>query len=175
MFFSFVFLGKEFLLQVGVGESIVCYHTNTREFFSFLLSFRETSSSYNCVSLGKQLRVDTQDVVFFSFSGKTSSYSWAWRKAWVMFWHTDKRGFPFFSLLLLLNALFYNTKNVHLLCAHQRPERSHDTVNTIFYTHVEHSPTKTIYIQYYTEHTHINTRARARTHTHAVAETWYWY
>ena len=35
-------------------------------------------------------------------------------------------------------------------------------LNTIFYTHVEHRPTKTIYIRYYME-----TRARARTHTHA--------
>ena len=31
----------------------------------------------------------------------------------------------------------------------------HINLNTIFYTHVEHSPTKTIYIRYYMEtHTH---------------------
>ena len=46
-------------------------------------------------------------------------------------------------------------------------------LNMIFYTHVEHSPTKTIYIKYikkikYT-HTHTHTRARALT----VAETGY--
>ena len=62
----------------------------------------------------------------------------------------------------------------------------------IFYTHVEHSPTKTIYINYFTEthtHTHARThainlnvydfdpyhtlymRARARTHTRTHART----
>ena len=39
-----------------------------------------------------------------------------------------------------------NNNNVHLLCAHQRPERSmiHINLNMIFYTHVKHSPTKTV-------------------------------
>ena len=41
----------------------------------------------------------------------------------------------------------------------------HINLNMIFYTHVEHSPTKTIYMKYYTE-TH--------THTHmTVAEAGY--
>ena len=48
---------------------------------------------------------------------------------------------------------FYNNNNVHLSCAHQRPECSHDRIHInlhmIFYTHVEHSPPKTIYIKYY--------------------------
>ena len=40
----------------------------------------------------------------------------------------------------------------------------HINLNKIFYAHVEHSPTKTIYIKYYIEtHTH--------THTMTVAET----
>ena len=42
-------------------------------------------------------------------------------------------------------------------------------LNTIFYTHVEHSPTKTIYIRYYMEthtHTHTNTHINAHAHTH---------
>ena len=38
-------------------------------------------------------------------------------------------------------------------------------LNTIFYTHVEHSPTKTIYIRYMETHTH------SRMHTMTVAET----
>ena len=46
----------------------------------------------------------------------------------------------------LINAL-----SVHMI---------HINLNTIFYTHVEHSPTKTIYIKYYTEkrdtHTHLS-------------------
>ena len=35
----------------------------------------------------------------------------------------------------------------------------------ILYTHVEHSPTKTIYIKYYTKNA-LQTHTRARTHTH---------
>ena len=71
-----------------------------------------------------------------------------------------------------------------LLCAHQRPESSHDiyiyiyiNLNMIFYAHVEHSPTKTIYIRYYTKQKQLNkkhhthTRARARTHTHTHTHT----
>ena len=48
----------------------------------------------------------------------------------------------------------------------------HINLNMIFYTHVEHSPTKTIYIKYYknkiklTTNTHTRARARARAHTH---------
>ena len=55
-------------------------------------------------------------------------------------------------------------------------------INTVFYTrtHVEHSPTKTIYIRYYMEthtRTHARTHARtlarthARTHTHTHTHT----
>ena len=41
----------------------------------------------------------------------------------------------------------YNNNNVQLSCARELPERSHDNINqnTIFYTHAEHSPSKTIY------------------------------
>ena len=59
-------------------------------------------------------------------------------------------------------------------------------LNIMFYTHVEHSHTKTIYIKYYTKklkkHTlqasmHARTHARTHTHTHThnmtVAETEY--
>ena len=60
---------------------------------------------------------------------------------------------------------------------------------TIFYTHVEHSSTKTIYIKYYVENTHTHTHARARarapthahthththTHTHAELRKYYYY
>ena len=49
------------------------------------------------------------------------------------------------------------------------------SLNIIFYTHVEHSPTKTIYVKYYTDkQTHApHTRMHARTHTctHARAHT----
>ena len=55
-------------------------------------------------------------------------------------------------------------------------------LNMIFFTHVEHSPTKTIYIKYYTKkkrmhfkHTHTLIHTHTHTHTHAmtVAETGY--
>ena len=43
----------------------------------------------------------------------------------------------------------------------------HINLNTIYYTHIEHSPIKTICIKYYTEtNTRMHTRASAHTHTH---------
>ena len=49
----------------------------------------------------------------------------------------------------------------------------HINLNMIFYTHVEHSPTNTIYIKYYknknkkhTLHTHTHAHAHTHTHTH---------
>ena len=65
-------------------------------------------------------------------------------------------------IMYIYHALI-NTLSAHMI---------HVNLNTIFYTHVEHSPTKTIYIKYYTEkqtHTH-----HTHTHTHTtVAETGY--
>ena len=43
----------------------------------------------------------------------------------------------------------------------------HINLNMIFYTHVDHSPTKTIYIKYYNNNNTTNTY----THTMTVAET----
>ena len=45
----------------------------------------------------------------------------------------------------------------------------HINLNTIFYTHVEHSPTKTIYIRYYME-THTHTHCDTHTHTYAMTK-----
>ena len=58
---------------------------------------------------------------------------------------------------VLINALSANIMYINL--------------NTILYTHIEHSPTKTIYIRYYMEtHTHThNTHA----HTMTIAEIGY--
>ena len=64
----------------------------------------------------------------------------------------------------LINAL-----NTHMI---------HINLNMIFYTYVEHSPTKTNYIKYYTEkqthalHMHY-THTHTHTHTRTVAETGY--
>ena len=56
--------------------------------------------------------------------------------------------------LALINAL-----SVHMI---------HINLNMIFYTHVEHSPTKTIYTKYYTKK---KRRKQSTTHTMTVAET----
>ena len=55
---------------------------------------------------------------------------------------------------------------------------THINLNMIFYTQVEHSPTKTIYIKYYTKknthtldtHTHTHTHT-SHTHTHTHTHT----
>ena len=58
----------------------------------------------------------------------------------------------------------------------------HINLNMIFYTHVEHSPTKTIYIKNYTKqqkthykhthtHIHIHTHTHSHTHTHTHTHT----
>ena len=45
-------------------------------------------------------------------------------------------------------------------------------LNTLFYTHAEDSPTKTICIRYYMEtHTHTHTHTHARTHARTHAHT----
>ena len=56
----------------------------------------------------------------------------------------------------------------------------HINLNMVFYTYVEHSPTKTINVKYYTEkqtnirttHTHTHARTHARTHTHTHTHTY---
>ena len=43
----------------------------------------------------------------------------------------------------------------HVLINALRADMMYNNLNTVFYTHVEHSPTKTMYIRYYMEtHTH---------------------
>ena len=42
----------------------------------------------------------------------------------------------------------------------------HTNLNMIFYTHVEHSPTKTIYIKYYTKQKTKQKTHYKHTHTH---------
>ena len=65
-------------------------------------------------------------------------------------------------IMYIYHALI-NTLSAHMI---------HVNLNTIFYTHVEHSPTKTIYIKYYTEkqtHTH---HTHTHTHTHDCSRDW---
>ena len=42
----------------------------------------------------------------------------------------------------------------------------HINLNAIFCTHVEHSPTKAVYIKYYMENKHTNKQTNTHTHTH---------
>ena len=59
---------------------------------------------------------------------------------------------------------------INALSAHMK----HINLNMIFYTHVEHSPTKTIYIKYHTKNTTKNAlQTHTHTHTMTVAETGY--
>ena len=56
----------------------------------------------------------------------------------------------------------------HALINALRAHMIHINLNMIFYTHVEHSPTETIYIKYYTEK-QTNTRTtHTHTHTHPL-------
>ena len=53
------------------------------------------------------------------------------------------------SVIIMIKYIYHALINA--LSAHM----IHINLNMIFYTHVEHSPTKTIYIKYYMEkHTH---------------------
>ena len=54
---------------------------------------------------------------------------------------------------------------INALSAHM----THINLNMIFYTHVEHSPTKTIYIKYYLKKMHYT---HTHTHTLTVSRNW---
>ena len=84
------------------------------------------------------------------------SWSWWWFIALII-------------IMYIYHALI-NALSAHMI---------HINLNMIFYTHVEHSPTKTIYIKYYTEkqtnicttHTHTHTHASMHVHTHTCMHT----
>ena len=71
----------------------------------------------------------------------------------------------------------------HALINALNADMIHININTIFYTYVERSPTKTIYIKYYmekkksktkhvhTSHTHTHARTHAPTHARTHART----
>ena len=66
----------------------------------------------------------------------------------------------FYYLLILIIIMYIYHALISVLSTHT----IHINLNTIFYTDIEHSPAKTIYIRYYMEtHTH--------THTVTIAET----
>ena len=60
----------------------------------------------------------------------------------------------------------------HVLINKLGTHMMHINLNTIFYTYVEHSLTKTIYIRYYMEtctHARAHTHTNAHTHTHTLS------
>ena len=66
--------------------------------------------------------------------------------------------------------------NYHALINALSTHMIHINLNMIFYTHVEHSSTKTIYIKYYQKNYSKNalqTHTHTHTHTLTVAETGY--
>ena len=70
-------------------------------------------------------------------------------------------------IIMYIYHVLINTLSAHMI---------HINLNTIFYTHVEHSPTETIFIRYYMEtHTHTHTHTtHTHTHTHTHTETGHW-
>ena len=55
----------------------------------------------------------------------------------------------------------------HVLISALSAHIIHINLNTVFYTHIEHIPTKTMYIRHYMEtYTHTHTHAHTHTHTH---------
>ena len=68
------------------------------------------------------------------------------------------------SLAIIIIIMYIYHELINTLSAHV----IHINLNMIFYTNVEHSPTKTIYIKYYTEkQTHTHYTHTHYTHTHA--------
>ena len=113
-------------------------------------------------SLPPFLFFPTQQLLSTSLTSKQSRFSRvltiklnAACSQWLMVekkWLTHKIIIIMYIYHVLINAL-----SAHMI---------HTNLNMIFYTHIEHSPTKTIYIQYYMEkkHTHY-------THTHTHIES----
>ena len=74
--------------------------------------------------------------------------------------------FFFFFLIIIIMYIYYALINV--LSTHTISIN----LNTLFYTHVENSPTKIIYIRHYMEkHMHVCTHTCMHTHIHTYTHT----
>ena len=93
------------------------------------------------------------------------------------YYHLNAESFKSLYALIIIIMYIYHVL-INALSAHM----IHINLNMIFYTHVEHSPTKTSYIKYYTKnkmhdkhtHKHKHTHTHTHTHTMTVTETGYW-
>ena len=82
------------------------------------------------------------------------------------YYHLNAESFKSLHALIIIMYIY------HALINALSAQMIHINLNTIFYTHIEYIPTKTIYIKYYTK----NKTQYKHTHTHTtVAETGYWY
>ena len=81
-------------------------------------------------------------------------------------------------VILIIIIMYIYHALINALSAHM----IHINLNMVFYTHVEHSPTKPIYINYYTKqnnnknrttntHTLTHARTHSLTHTHTHTHT----
>ena len=68
------------------------------------------------------------------------------------------------SHLIIIMYIYHALTNA--LSAHM----IHINLNMIYYTHVEHCPTKTIYIKHTHTHTHTHTQTHTHTHTHTHSD-----
>ena len=64
-------------------------------------------------------------------------------------------------IIMMIITYIYHTL-INALSAHM----IHINLNTIFYTHVEHSSTDNFYIKYYMENRQTDTHTHTHTHTH---------
>ena len=76
-------------------------------------------------------------------------------------------------IIIIIIIMYIYHALINALSAHM----IHINLNMMFYTHVEHSPTKTMYIKYYKKQQQQKRSTNAHTHTHThiltIAETGY--
>ena len=65
------------------------------------------------------------------------------------------------TVTVIITVMYIHQALINALSAHT----IHININTTFYTHIEHSPTKTIYIRYCME-TCMHAHSHTHTHTH---------
>ena len=76
--------------------------------------------------------------------------------------HTDTHISIYQSIIMYIYYALINALSAHMI---------HINLNMIFYTHVEHSPIKTIDIKYYTKNKTNKKALHTHTHTHTCTHT----
>ena len=92
--------------------------------------------------------------IMFDCSLKTNVHSISWKIKCALFPATCVVSKSFLIIIMYIYHALINALSAHMI---------HINLTFLFFTHVEHSPTKTIYIKYYMEkqthalHTHTHT------------------